>query len=85
MYINTLVVDAYIKSNFGEIFNNRLNKVIGCGSLTDGVYKVEVHILNFSNNNYDELYIKKGDAVQIKGVMQLNGKNIFIFFTNLKL
>lgn len=83
MYINTLVVDGYIKSNFAEIFNNKLNKIIGIESITDGLYKLEVHILNFSDEKYDDLNINKGDTCQIKGTMQLNGKSIFIFLKTL--
>lgn len=39
--------------------NSRLKKVIGCGSITDGTYKMEVHIINFKEEEYKKLNIKK--------------------------
>lgn len=72
------VLDGYIKTNFFELFNNKLNKIVGCGSLTDGFYKLEVQIMNFSEVHYLELDLKKGDKVEIKGIMQTNGNCIYI-------
>jgi len=54
-------VEEYVKTNFLECFNNKLNKIIGYGSITDGTYKLEVHILDFEDAKYSELEIKKGD------------------------
>jgi len=71
---------AYIKSNFSELFNNKLNKIIGYGSLTDGTYKLEVHIINFNHEDYFDLDIKKGDKIEIIGTIynRYKNKNILI-------
>lgn len=61
-----------------------MNKIIGCGSITDGSYKLEIHIMNFSYDEYLELEIKKGDKVKITGIMQAGGKNIYIYYYNSK-
>jgi len=47
-----------------------LNKIIGCGSLTDGQWKIEVHIMNFNEKDYHDKEITKGDKVQVIGTMQ---------------
>jgi len=41
-------------TNFYQVFNNKINKSIDCGSITDGSYKLEIHIMNFINNDYYE-------------------------------
>ncbi|XP_011858676.1 PREDICTED: uncharacterized protein LOC105556203 isoform X2 [Vollenhovia emeryi] len=66
-----IVMEAYIKTNFDEIHHNKLNKLIGIGSVTDGTYKLEVHIISFSYDDYFALGISKGDKVQVTGVMEL--------------
>lgn len=66
-------MEGYIKTNFLETHNNKINKIIGCGSLTDGEFKIEVHITNFLNDDYFALDINKGDEVEIIGVMQTAG------------
>ncbi|XP_029169825.1 uncharacterized protein LOC114939632, partial [Nylanderia fulva] len=67
------VLEGYIKTNLSSIHNNKLNKIIGCGSLTDGVYKLEVHIVNFVEDDYYEMDIRKGDKIEIIGVMSNTG------------
>ncbi|XP_036147165.1 cyclin-K isoform X1 [Monomorium pharaonis] len=64
------ILEAYIKTNFASIFNTKLNKNIGCGSITDGTYKVEVHITNFDTEKYAALKFNKGDKIEIVGTMQ---------------
>lgn len=71
-------MEAYIKSNFAEVYNNLANKTIGCGSVSDGKYKVEVHIINFDEEDYARLEIKKGDKVQIIGSVRNKSKYSFI-------
>jgi len=46
------VLEGYVKTNISSIYNNKLNKKIGCGSITDRTYKLEIHIINFEENNY---------------------------------
>ncbi|XP_036138969.1 uncharacterized protein LOC105839978 [Monomorium pharaonis] len=53
-----IISEGYIKTNFTEMHNNRLNKIIGCGSLTNEKYKIEVHIINFTNEEYSTFNIK---------------------------
>ncbi|KAL0098957.1 hypothetical protein PUN28_020900 [Cardiocondyla obscurior] len=67
-------LDGYIKTNFAEIHDPKLNKKIGCGAITDGMYKLEVHILEFSKIEYIKLNINKGNKVQIIGLIQSSGK-----------
>lgn len=55
--------------------------MIGCGSITDGEYKMEVHIINFSHDDYFELDINKGDELEVIGIMQIIGNvNIYYLF-----
>jgi len=48
--------------------------MIGCGSITDGIYKLEVHILNFTDDDYSTYDIRKGHHIEIIGIMQSTGK-----------
>ncbi|KAL0114824.1 hypothetical protein PUN28_011869 [Cardiocondyla obscurior] len=68
-------LDGYIKTNFAEIHDPKLNKKIGCGAITDGMYKLEVHILEFSKIEYIKLNINKGNKVQIIGLIQSSVKS----------
>lgn len=71
------MLEGYIKSNFGSIYNS-LNKKIGCGSITDGKFKLEVHIINYDESEYD---FKKGDKIKMIGVMQNAGmKYLYIYY-----
>jgi len=70
-------LEAYIKTNFIETHNNKLDKIIGCGSITDGIFKVQVHIINFSEEAYYNLNINKGDKIEIIGVLQATSKYIY--------
>jgi len=73
-----IVLETYIKTNFAEVHDNKLNKYIGCGSVTDGTFKLEIHILNFSIDDYSILNLNKGDKVQMIGVIQTNGNKFII-------
>lgn len=55
------------------MFNNKLNKIIGYGSITDGNFKLEVHILNFNNEEYLNLNLNKGDKIEIIGILSNAG------------
>jgi len=55
-----------------------LNKYIGYGSVTDGTFKLEIHILNFSIDDYYKLNLNKGDKVEVIGVIQTNGNKFII-------
>jgi len=70
-------LEAYIKTNFTETHNNKLDKIIGCGSITDGIFKVQIHIINFSEEAYYNLNINKGDKIEIIGVLQATNKSIY--------
>jgi len=52
--------------------------MIGCGSITDGTYKLEVHILNFNEDDYYEMEISKGDKIKIVGTMYATGKQYIV-------
>ncbi|XP_024877221.1 uncharacterized protein LOC112458045 isoform X2 [Temnothorax curvispinosus] len=65
-----VIIDGYIKTNFAPVYNNKLNKSIGCGSLTDGEYKLEIHIMNFNEEIYRNLNLRKGDKIKIIGTIQ---------------
>lgn len=67
-----------MKSNFAEIYDNKLNKTIGYGSITDGTYKLEIHIINFVYDDYLEIGIFKGDKINITGIMQTTS-NIYLY------
>jgi len=64
------VLEAYVKSNFAEFHDNKLNKLIGYGSVTDSKYKLEIHIINFVYDDYLDLDINKGDKIEVIGIMQ---------------
>lgn len=59
--------------------NNLVNKTIGYGSVTDGTYKLEVHIINFSDDDYATLEINKGDKIQLNGNIKNKGIDIYTF------
>ncbi|XP_071577714.1 uncharacterized protein [Temnothorax nylanderi] len=65
-----VILKGFLKSNFGAIYNNKLNKKIGCGAITDGNYKIEIHILNFDLNKYLQKKFKRGDKIQVVGNVQ---------------
>jgi len=72
-YIFFIVLEGYIKTNISSIYNNKLNKKIGCGFITDGTYKSEIHIINSEENNYFKMDIHKGDKVEIIGIISNTG------------
>jgi len=67
IHIFYIVLERYVKSNFASIYNNKLNKNIGCGSLTDGIYKLEIHIINFNEDDFYVEDIRKGDKIEVVG------------------
>lgn len=81
IYLFHIVLEAYIKTNFAAIYNNKLNKIIGCGSLTDGTYKLEVHITNLDIENYAVMDINKGDKIEIIGTVQSTYSITFKIYT----
>jgi len=70
------VLEGYVKSNFASVYNNKLNKNIGCGSLTDGIYKLEIHIINFKEDDFyvEDKEIRKGDKIEVVGKISNTGK-----------
>lgn len=65
-------MQGYIKTNFAEL--RKINTVVGCGSITDGKYKLEVHISNFHYNDYLDLQLVKGDKIEVTGSIYSAGK-----------
>lgn len=63
-------MEAYIKTNFAEKYDNKLNKTIGYDSVTDNTYKLEIHIVNFIIDDYSKLNINKDDKVEMINVIQ---------------
>ncbi|XP_036149412.1 uncharacterized protein LOC118647836 [Monomorium pharaonis] len=66
-------LEGYVKSNFASIHNSKLNKTIGCGSIRDGVYKLEVYIIDFNEDNYHKELIQKGNKIELTGIIQNTG------------
>lgn len=64
------VLEGFVKTNFAAVHNNQLNKMIGCGSITDGEFKLEVHIMNFNEQDYYDTNLVKGDKIEVIGIMQ---------------
>lgn len=60
------VVRGFIKTNLNLYSNN--NKTYGYGSITDGVYKLEIQIINYENKNDDFL---KGGQIEVKGYVKV--------------
>jgi len=71
-----IVLEVYIKTNFAEIHDNKLNKYIGNGSVTDETFKLEIHILNFSIDDYFKFNLNKGDIVEVIGIIQTKGNKL---------
>lgn len=62
------VVRGFIKTRFNTFTNNF--KTIGHGSITDGVYKLEIQIIEYEPEN---MY-NKGDYVELKGYVKTLSK-----------
>jgi len=45
-------------------------KTIGTGSITDGVFKLEIQIIEYEHDNT----YKKGDYIEIKGYVKISSK-----------
>ncbi|CAL1685287.1 unnamed protein product [Lasius platythorax] len=67
-----IVLKGYIKTNFAEYYNEvpSNDDNFGCGSITDGTYKLECHIQSFNDNDYKQLNLDKGDKIEIIGTMR---------------
>lgn len=66
MKINSFsVVHGFIKTNFNTCSNN--SNSYGYGSIMDGIYKLEIQITNYEQDNY----FKKGEEVEIKGYVKM--------------
>lgn len=76
-----IVIHGFIKTNFASKHDQKLNKLIGCGAVTDGTFKLEVHIINFNLDAYLDLDLKKGDKIELVGIMQNTG-TIFCILQN---
>lgn len=72
-------VEGYVKTNFSESFNIKLNKMIGYGSITEGTYKLEIHVLNFKYDDLETIDINKGDKIEVIGIMYNTSKKILIY------
>ncbi|CAL1685205.1 unnamed protein product [Lasius platythorax] len=84
-----IVLKGYIKTNFAKYYGNdyeipKDRHEFGCGSITDGTYKLEVHIQKFDHDNYKELNINKGDKIQIKGKMYRKDGSSYLSIDNMK-
>jgi len=60
-----------------ERFTITVNKKISFGSLTDGRFKLEVHIMNFEESEYN---LMKGDKVKVIGIMHNSGIGIYFYY-----
>lgn len=60
-----LVVRGFIKTNFNNFSNNY--KTYGYGSITDGIYKLEIQISNYEN----EIDFVKGEQIEVKGFVKV--------------
>ncbi|XP_051162207.1 uncharacterized protein LOC127282149 [Leptopilina boulardi] len=69
-------VFGYLKSKFIEEKIGTLRNIgtYGCGSITDGKYKMEVRIANFKN----KLNCNKGDPLHLIGQINTQGARIFL-------
>ncbi|XP_024871876.1 uncharacterized protein LOC112454612 [Temnothorax curvispinosus] len=79
-----VTIEGFIKTNFAPVYNNKLNKSIGCGSLTDGEYKLEIHIMNFNEETYCDLELVKGDKIKMTGKIQTTVDPPYFIVQNLK-
>ena len=68
------MIKGYIKTKFAQSPSRAENMSYGCGSITDGQYKVTIQICN-----YTAIDIHKGDYVKDVGVVNRNG-NSYIYF-----
>ncbi|XP_012537937.2 uncharacterized protein LOC105837589 isoform X1 [Monomorium pharaonis] len=79
-----IMLEAYVKSNFMERKNpNDNSNKFGCGSVTDGTYKLEIHIKDFSLTDYLALGINKGDKIRVTGTKQEDKKLIHLQVENI--
>ncbi|XP_011706314.1 PREDICTED: uncharacterized protein LOC105461514 [Wasmannia auropunctata] len=81
--VKPIIIKGYVKTNFTSVNNKKYNKIIGCGSITNGYYKIEVHITNFKEDDYTKFDINKGDHVEIIGTMQTTVKPPYLEVNNL--
>jgi len=51
-----------------------MNQTIGCGLITNGKYKLEIHIINFNYKDYSDLQIMKGDKIEVIGSIYNTGQ-----------
>ncbi|XP_029159109.1 uncharacterized protein LOC114931302 [Nylanderia fulva] len=65
-YLNAcIIIRGYIKTNFNKFLNSF--KTIGCGSITDKMYKLEIQIVNYDN----DVYFDKGQMIEMKGYVKI--------------
>lgn len=75
-YLNQYIfVQGFIKTNFNALSNNQ--KTFGYGSITNGVHKLQIQIMNYEQTTSFE----KGEQVQVKGIVKVTND---IFFLNVE-
>jgi len=60
------VVQGYVKTNFNKFSNNF--KTYGYGSITDGMYKLEIQIIDYEHTNE----FINGQQIEIKGYIKIS-------------
>ena len=65
-------IDGYIKTKFVVSESRYENASYGCGSITDGNYKITVHIIN-----YVPIDFQKGTAVNIIGQVNTDSSEYY--------
>ncbi|XP_071582104.1 uncharacterized protein [Temnothorax nylanderi] len=76
-HLNSYIcIRGFIKTRFNSFSNNF--KTYGCGSITNGEYKLEIQIVN-----YDEFVdnFEKGQEIEVKGYVQIAND---IFYLNVE-
>lgn len=69
LYFTFIAIDGYIKTPFVGVQSQFDDASYGCGSITDGFYKITVNIANFQPLN-----LRKGTAVHVIGETKSTSK-----------
>ncbi|XP_043464041.1 uncharacterized protein LOC122499652 [Leptopilina heterotoma] len=63
---NIIRVGGYLKTPFNKVIDERTNEFrFTCGSITDGIYQLEIRIKSFQ----ESIKIQKGEPIEVQGVM----------------
>ena len=73
-YLYITAIDGYIKTKFVLTPSRFENASYGCGSITDGEYKITVRIVN-----YTPMTIQKGVAVNVIGEVNTNKSEYYYY------